>query len=452
MATTRKINISEVVENSKMGGFHTLVGVLCGLCVMIDGFDVQALGYAAPALIKDWKIAGSALGPVFSAALFGVLIGSLAFSVIADKVGRRPMLIIATLFFSIMTFWAGRVNTINELLLVRFIAGMGLGGIMPNALALIGEYTPSKSRASMTVTIANAFNIGAMLGGFVAAWLIPSFGWRAVFYFGGAVPLVIALLMIFFLPESLQLMVLRGHDRNKISRWLKRVDPSAPTGNDVEYVAREEKKEGVPVFHLFSGGRAAVTILLWVIFFLNLLNLYLLASWLPTVVSAAGYSTGTAVMVGTTFQAGGTIAGFALAVIISRFGLIPSLAVGFAASAVCIAMIGQPGIALTVLLAVVFIAGWGVPGGQNLLNALATSYYPTYLRSTGVGWCLGIGRTGAIVGPLFAGEMMRRHLPNQQLFMVAGSLAVIATVAIICLRFLLKPQQQVPAATEVLVH
>jgi AAHS family 4-hydroxybenzoate transporter-like MFS transporter len=452
MATTRKINISEVVENSKMGGFHTLVGVLCGLCVMIDGFDVQALGYAAPALIKDWKIAGSALGPVFSAALFGVLIGSLAFSVIADKVGRRPMLIIATLFFSIMTFWAGRVNTINELLLVRFIAGMGLGGIMPNALALIGEYTPSKSRASMTVTIANAFNIGAMLGGFVAAWLIPSFGWRSVFYFGGAVPLIIALLMIFFLPESLQLMVLRGHDRNKISRWLKRVDPSAPTGNDVEYVAREEKKEGVPVLHLFSGGRAAVTILLWVIFFLNLLNLYLLASWLPTVVSAAGYSTGTAVMVGTTFQAGGTIAGFALAVIISRFGLIPSLAVGFAASAVCIAMIGQPGIALVVLLTVVFIAGWGVPGGQNLLNALATSYYPTYLRSTGVGWCLGIGRTGAIVGPLFAGEMMRRHLPNQQLFMVAGSLAVIATVAIICLRFLMKPQQQVPAATEVLVH
>jgi AAHS family 4-hydroxybenzoate transporter-like MFS transporter len=452
MATTRKINISEVVENSKMGAFHTVVGILCGLCVMIDGFDVQALGYAAPALIKDWKIAGSALGPVFSAALFGVLIGSLAFSVVADKIGRRPMLIVATLFFSIMTFWAGRVNTINELLLVRFIAGMGLGGIMPNALALMGEYTPSRSRASMTVIIANAFNIGAMLGGFVAAWLIPSFGWRSVFYFGGAIPLAIAILMIFFLPESLQLMVLRGHDRNKISRWLKRVDAAAPTGNDVEYVAREEKKEGVPVIHLFSGGRAGVTVLLWVIFFLNLLNLYLLASWLPTVVSASGYSTGTAVMVGTTLQAGGSIAGFALAVIIGRFGLVPSLAVGFGAAAVCIGMIGQPGIPLAALLAVVFIAGWGVPGGQNLLNALATSYYPTYLRSTGVGWCLGIGRMGAVVGPLFAGEMMRRHLPNQQLFMVAGSLAVIATVAIICLRFLMKPQQEISAAKQVLVH
>jgi MFS transporter, AAHS family, 4-hydroxybenzoate transporter len=362
------------------------------------------------------------------------------------------MLIVATLFFSIMTFWAGRVNTINELLLVRFIAGMGLGGIMPNALALIGEYTPSRSRASMTVVIANAFNIGAALGGFVAAWLIPSFGWRSVFYFGGAIPLVIAILMIFLLPESLQLMVLRGHDRNKIARWVKRVDASAPTGNDVEYVAKEEKKEGVPVLHLFSGGRAGVTVLLWVIFFLNLLNLYLLASWLPTVVKASGYSTGTAVMVGTTLQAGGAIAGFALAVVISRFGLIPSLTVGFAIAAVCIAMIGQPGLPLTGLLTVVFLAGWGVPGGQNLLNALATSYYPTYLRATGVGWCLGIGRMGAVVGPLFAGEMMRRHLPNQQLFMVAGALALIATIAIICLRFLMKPQQNISAATEVLVH
>jgi AAHS family 4-hydroxybenzoate transporter-like MFS transporter len=157
-------------------------------------------------------------------------------------------------------------------------------------------------------------------------------------------------------------------------------------------------------------------------------------------------------MVGTTLQAGGAIAGFALAVIIGRFGLIPSLTVGFGIAAVCIAMIGQTGIPLAVLLTVVFLAGWGVPGGQNLLNALATSYYPTYLRSTGVGWCLGIGRMGAVVGPLFAGEMMRRHLPNQQLFMVAGSLAFIATVAIICLRFLMKPEQQISTANEVLVH
>src|ERR1051326_1990392 len=140
MESTTKINVSDIIENSKPGAFHVGVGILCGACLMIDGFDVQSMGYAAPALIKDWNIPGPALGPVFSAALFGILVGSLLFSTVADKIGRRPMLIIATLFFSVMTFWTARANSIAELLSIRFIAGGGLGGLMPNALALTGEY------------------------------------------------------------------------------------------------------------------------------------------------------------------------------------------------------------------------------------------------------------------------------------------------------------------------
>jgi AAHS family 4-hydroxybenzoate transporter-like MFS transporter len=180
--------------------------------LMIDGFDVQSMGYAAPALIKDWNIPSAALGPVFSAGLFGILVGSLVFSTAADKVGRRPMLIIAALFFSVMTFWTARANSIAELLVIRFIAGAGLGGIVPNALALTGEYMPTRLRVAAMMHVGNGFNFGAALGGFLAAWLIPNFGWRLVFYFGGGVPLVVALVMIFFLPESLQFMVLQGKD------------------------------------------------------------------------------------------------------------------------------------------------------------------------------------------------------------------------------------------------
>jgi len=277
--------LAEVIENSKVGAFHVMIGVLCGGCLMIDGFDIQAMGYSAPALIRDWGVAGSALGPVFSAALVGILFGSLMFSTVADKVGRRPMLIIATFFFSILTFATAMTQTINQLLLVRFIAGVGLGGIMPNALALIGEYTPTKKRAAAMLIVGNGFNLGAALGGFLAAWLIPNFGWRAVFIFGGSVPLVIGVVMIFFLPESLQLMVLRGQDRRKILKNLKRINPNAAVDENTEFVVKEEKKEGVPVIHLFSGGRGAITVMLWVVFFLNLLNLYLLSSWLPTLVS-----------------------------------------------------------------------------------------------------------------------------------------------------------------------
>lgn len=453
MATEAKIDVADIVDSSKIGAFHLGIGLLCGMCLMIDGFDVQAMGYAAPALIRDWQVAGPALGPVFSAALVGILVGSLLFSTIADKIGRRPMLITATFFFSILTFLTARTNSINELLLVRFIAGVGLGGIMPNALALIGEYTPTRSRAAAMLIVGNGFNLGAALGGFMAAWLIPTFGWRAVFYFGGSVPLIIGILMLFLLPESLQLMVLRGDSPKKIAKSLKRISPGASADEHTEFVVREEKKGGVPAIHLFSSGRAAVTILLWVVFFLNLLNLYLLSSWLPTLMSALGYTTSRAVLVGTMLQAGGTIGGFVMALIVARAGLIPSLTVGFALAAFCIAMIGQAGASVGLMFVVVFVAGWGILGGQNMLNTLAGSYYPTYLRSTGMGWCLGIGRFGAIVGPLFAGELIRRNLPQSQLFLAAASLAALATILIFTLRWLIKPtKQEVAAANQVLAH
>ena len=187
-----------------------------------------------------------------------------------------------------MTLLTGRVSTINELLIIRFIAGMGLGGIMPNAVALMGEFSPSRSRLGVMTVVANGFTVGAAFGGFVAASLIPSFGWRSVFYVGGMLPLVIGVLMFFLLPESLQFMVLQGKSREKITKWLKRLDPNVRISESTEFVANEEKKEGVPVVHLFSEGRGRVTILLWIIFFCNLLNLFLLSSWLPTLVSDLG--------------------------------------------------------------------------------------------------------------------------------------------------------------------
>jgi AAHS family 4-hydroxybenzoate transporter-like MFS transporter len=447
----KTVDISEIIDNSKLGAFQIGIFVLCGLCLIIDGFDVQAMGFVAPALINDWHVAAPALGPVFSAALFGVLVGSLLFSMLADKIGRRPVLIMATLFFGLMTFWAGRANSLNELLTARFIAGMGLGGIMPNAVALIGEFSPSKSRAAIVMIVANGFNIGAAFGGFLAAWLIPSYGWRSVFYLGAAVPTVIAIIMTFLLPESLQFLVLQGKKLHQVTKWLKRIEP-AVTGDSNRYVVREQKREGVPAMHLFSEGRALVTSILWMIFFINLLNLYLLASWLPTVVRTSGYATSTAVLVGTTLQVGGLLASFVMAAFVRRLGLIPVLLIGFFIGAASIGLIGVVAATLSLLFLVVFLAGWGVVGNQGTLNALASSYYPTYLRSTGVGWCLGIGRIGAIVGPLFAGELMKRNLPTQQLFFTVAALAFIATALMFTLRWLVKPETARVAETQVLAH
>jgi MFS transporter, AAHS family, 4-hydroxybenzoate transporter len=436
----RKVDISEVVDNSRIGSLQVGIFGMCLLCLIMDGFDVQALGYVAPAIIQDWKIPAAALGPVFGAGNLGVLIGALVFSMLADKIGRRPVLIAATLFFSVMTLLTARANSVEGLLALRLIAGIGLGCIMPNATALIGEYSPRRLRITLMMGITVGFTAGAAIGGFVAAWLIPAFGWRSVFYFGGFVPLIIALAMWFWLPESLQFMVLRGRNRDKVREWLNRIDPTVPASGGAEYVVHEETQRGVPVKHLFREGRSLVTILLWVVNFMNLLNLYSLASWLPTVVRDAGHSTSTAVLVGTVLQVGGTIGTFGLAWFIARRGFIPALTTAFAVACVSIALIGQPGLSLALLFAVVFVAGWCVVGGQPGINALAATYYPTYLRSTGIGWGLGIGRIGAIVGPVVGGEFMRLKWSTQDLFLAAAIPALISAVVMFSLRWLTKPQ------------
>jgi MFS transporter, AAHS family, 4-hydroxybenzoate transporter len=427
------LNIADIVDRSRIGTLQIGLFVLCALCLIMDGFDVQAVGYTAPAIIQEWAIPQSALGPVFGAGNFGVLVGSLVFTMLGDKLGRRPILIGATLFFSVMTLVTAQVTSVPQLLIVRFIAGIGLGSIIPNATALIGEYSPKRSRVSLMATISVGFTAGAAIGGFIAAWLIPNFGWRSVFYFGGAVPLVIALLMWVWLPESLQFLVLRNRNRRGVEKWLTRIEPSVSIAPDTKFFVQEENRGGVPVVHLFHEGRAAGTILLWIVCFMNLYNLYFLSNWLPTVVRGLGYPTSTAVLVGTTLQVGGTLGTFWLAWLIGRLGFIPVLTTAFIVAAITIATIGQPGIALGVLYVVVFIAGSCVVGSQPTVNALAGTFYPTYLRSTGIGWGLGIGRLGAIVGPVLAGELIRRQWSTQDLFYSAAVPAAIAAVVMFSL-------------------
>jgi MFS transporter, AAHS family, 4-hydroxybenzoate transporter len=437
-ATQSLVNVTDVVDRSHVGRFQITIFALCLFCLIMDGFDVQALGYAAPAIIQDWRIGPAALGPVFGAANFGVLVGSLLFSMVADKIGRRPVLIGATFFFSVLTILTARAANVQELLLLRFVSGIGLGCIIPNATSLVGEYSPRRLRIPMMMSIGVGFTGGAALGGFISAWLIPAFGWRSVFYFGGVVPLVIAVAMWLWLPESLQFMVLRGRKREQIGRWLAHIDPTAPVGPDIRYRVHEETREGVPMVHLFREGRGTVTVLLWIVNFMNLLNLYSLASWLPTVVRDLGYSTSTAVLAGTLLQVGGAIGTIGLAWLISRYRFIPVLTTSFAIACLSIATIGQPGLSLALLFVLVFIAGWCVVGGQPGINALAGTYYPTYLRSTGVGWGLGIGRAGAIVGPVLGGEFMRMKWSTQDIFLAAAAPALVSAVVMFSLRWFMR--------------
>jgi MFS transporter, AAHS family, 4-hydroxybenzoate transporter len=451
MSRTSTIDVSEILDKNKISRFQVGVFLICGLCLIMDGFDVQALGYLAPAIIKDWQLAPAQMGPVLSAALFGILVGSFLFSMIADKIGRRPVLIFATFFFAIVTLMTARAHNLSELRTIRFIAGIGLGGIMPNAVALVGEYTPRRLRVLMILVVSNGFNIGAVIGGLVSASMVQNFGWRSVFYVGGAIPLVIGLLMIFGVPESLQFLVLRGAKRARIAACVKRIDKTVRTDESTRFVVREEKREGVTVFRLFADGRAMGTLMLWVVNFMNLLNLYFLSSWLPTIVNAS-YTLRASQLVGTTLQIGGVIGTFAFSWLIGRFGFVPVLATAFGTACISLALIGQPALSLALLFAVVFVAGFCIVGGQGAVNALAATFYPTHLRSTGVGAGLGVGRVGAIAGPYVVGVFMGAGWTARQVFYAAAVPALISAVTMISLRWVIKPKKVSVSESEILAH
>lgn len=431
-----QIDVVALIDRSRVGAFQIGMLLLCGLCLVMDGFDVQAMGYVAPALLAEWKLPQAVLGPVFGAGTLGMVFGSLVLSVMADRFGRRPALIGATLFFAACMLVTPQARTPGELMALRFVTGLGLGGVMANAMALAGEYSPLRIRVTVMMVISCGFTVGAVLGGLVSVALIESFGWRAVFYFGGAVPLVLGVLMVFYLPESLQLLVLRRKDPARVHRWLRRIDPSVPLTSDTELVVHEPAKGGAPFVELFREGRAGMTALLWVVNFMNLLNLYFLSNWLPTIVNGAGYSQSTAVLAGTALQVGGTVGTLAMGRVIDRVGFRRVLVPSFLLATLCIALIGQPGVGIAMLFAAITVAGFCVVGGQPAVNALAASYYPTSLRATGVGWSLGIGRFGSIVGPVVGGALIGLQWPNSWLFAAAAVPALISGLMMACMGLL----------------
>ncbi|TMH77958.1 MAG: MFS transporter [Betaproteobacteria bacterium] len=431
MSTDRAIDIPALIDANKISTSQIWILVMVGLTVVMDGFDVQAMGYVAPAIIKEWGVSKANLGPVFGAGLFGMLVGSLSLSVLADKIGRRPVLIWATIFFALCMLATARVTTITELRILRFVTGLGLGAIMPNAMALAGEFSPKRKKVTLMMLVSCGFTVGAVLGGLLSAVLIPAFGWQSVFYLGGVFPLLIAVLMYFFVPESMQFLVLRGKKLDSVAACLRKIDPSVHIDRETRYVVPEIKQAGAPVAELFREGRAKATLLMWVVNFMNLLNLYFLSNWLPTIANSAGLSTSTAVLVGTALQVGGVAGTLLMGPVIDRVGFFKVLVPSFLLAAMTIAMIGQPEVALPVLFLVVIVTGFCIIGGQPAVNALAATYYPTALRSTGVGWSLGVGRIGSIVGPVLAGELIRRNLSNSEIFIAMAVPTMISALMLV---------------------
>jgi AAHS family 4-hydroxybenzoate transporter-like MFS transporter len=435
MATSRNednaspaIDVVDFIDRRPIGGFQIRLLLTCAAVLFLDGFDTQAMGYVAPALAKEWGLSKAALGPVFSAGLFGLMIGALVFGPLADRVGRKTIIILSTLAFGVGTLATAMVQDVTTLLVIRFLTGLGLGGAMPNAIAMTSEFNPQRRRATMVMIMFCGFSVGAALGGMLAAGLIPKFGWRSVFIVGGVAPLVMVPILVLRLPESVRFLALHGNAPARVADLLGRISPRTVFAADAGFVINETHLAGLPVTHLFREGRAATTVLLWVVFFMSLLDLYFLSNWLPTVLNDLGASVSEAVVIGSMLQVGGVVGTFALGSLIDRFSF-RALALVYFGAVFAVGAIGQLSHSALLVTIAIFAAGFCIVGGQIAANALAAAFYPTSVKATGVGWALGIGRIGSIVGPVVGGVLLEQKWSAAAVFMAAAGAALCAALA-----------------------
>lgn len=431
-SSTRIVDVPQLIDGHAISGLQIRVIALCALVVAFDGFDAQAIGYVAPTLSKAWGLGRGALGPAFGAGLFGLMIGALVFGPVADWAGRKRVIIACAAFFGICSLLTAASESLPGLMILRFLTGLGLGGVMPNAIALTSEYSPRRSRAMLIMIMFAGFSFGAAMGGVIANRLVPGYGWQSVFWVGGIAPLVVAPLLAFVLPESIHLLVVKGGQDARIRKILHGIDPALAFDAAASFVAAEEKGSGFLVKHLYREGRGPVTVLLWVMFFMNLLDIYFLVSWLPTVINAVGLPVEQAAIVAAVLQIGGIVGTFVLGGLMERIGAYRLLGAVYVAGFFFIAAIGWIGNSAPLLSAAVFLAGFCVVGAQIGCNAIAATYYPTFIRSTGVGWALGVGRIGSIVGPVLGGYLLALQWQISTIF-IAGAVPQLCAAVVILL-------------------
>jgi AAHS family 4-hydroxybenzoate transporter-like MFS transporter len=413
------LDVEALIDSQNLTRQHFRLLLTCAAVLFLDGFDAQAMGYVAPAVAGDLKLSKEALGPVFSSGLLGLMAGALILGPLADRFGRKPIILASTILFSLGSLATVLTRDAEALMWLRMLTGVGLGGAMPNTVALTAELSPKRRRSAMVMAVFCGFSIGAALGGFIAAALIPAFGWRSVFVAGGAAPLLFAPFLARLLPESPRLLALKGGHDERIFTVLNAFFPKAAIPIEAHFVVHEPRFKGLPVIHLFRDGQATGTILIWVIFFTSLLDLYFLSSWLPTVLHDLGTSVSLAAIIGAMFQIGGVAGTFALGNAIDRFSF-TALTLNYLFAGIAVAGIGLSVHSTALVTLFIFLAGFSIVGGQIAANALASGFYPTGIRSTGVGWALGIGRMGSILGPLLGGVLLSLKWDIMSLFFLAA--------------------------------
>jgi AAHS family 4-hydroxybenzoate transporter-like MFS transporter len=428
-------NVSDVIDNARFNAYHRLIVGLCGLMVFFDGFDLSAISFAAPDVVKVLGVERAMIAPVFSAGLLGLTLGALGFGFIGDRWGVKRTFILCGVLFGIFSLLTATATTVPVLITYRFLAGLALGGASPISIAIASDFMPKKLRTSIVMIMYISLAVGGVFAGYSYGYL-EAFGWRTVFIVGGLAPIILAPLFIALLPESLVAQVLHGADPARINAILSRLEPGR-TFADTTFSVDKENKQGFQPAQLFQDGRAAVTTTLWVVFFSSLVALYFFNNWIPILLTGGGLSKHEIVTITTSLQWGGVVGTLLASPIVLKFGGFRSASIGYLIAAAAMLVLSMEKGSFAFLAIATFLVGMFLIGTQSILNASTANVYPPIMRSTGVGWGFGIGRIGSVISPAIAGVLLAMQWQPAQLFMIAAIPTVLASIGVfVLLRFI----------------
>ena len=427
MADQSVVQVSRLLDERGLSSFQIKLIIWSFFIVLIDGYDIAAIAFAAPSLTKEWALKPGSLGPVFSASLIGILFGSGIFGWVGDRYGRKAALVWSNLVFGVFTLAAAYSTNLDQMFWLRLLAGLGIGGVIPNVVAINAESAPRKLRATLAIIAVGCVPLGGAIPGFVTAVFVPQYGWQILFLIGGIVPIVIAIAAMVGLPESIKFMALHEGQRRKMESTIKAIRPDYQVPANAKFVIEDEKQfPGFNPGYLFSDGLALITPLLWLLFALNLMGYFFLISWTPTLMTAAKLPPATAALAGAMLQVGGTVGALLLCWWLQKHRFL-AVAIMFVIAVPVVGSIGFAGLtSKAVLLTATFFAGFFVLGIQSGINVIGALIYPTSLRANGSGWELGIGRIGSIAGPLVGALLI--GLPVERLYMWSALPFVVGAV------------------------
>ena len=426
------VKIDELIDSSPISTLQWRVVILCFLLAMIDGIDAQSIAYVAPLVADEFALSPEVMGQLLAIAMVGLMFGALIGSPVSDRVGRKPVIIISAALMGVFSLCTAFADSIFELFLYRFLTGLGLGATMPSINILTAEFAPARRRALLMTLMFTGLPIGIIAGGLIAAVLIEQFGWESVFVVGGILPLVMVAVTSILLPESPRFLAFKRKNFSTLARIVNSINPGTGASANSLFETEIPKRDIGSIRALFAHGRAKVTLLLWLLFSTNLLTIYAVIAWLPSVLEAAGFPLERAILASVLFSVGGVVGGLMIAAAIDRLGAIKTMRTALLIAALAITLIGQVTASLPLLLITLFIAGATAMGSQFGLNAMASGSYDTGSRATGLGWSLAVGRLGAIFGPIAVGAAVGLDLPISRLFML-GSIPMLVAVASVVL-------------------